>query len=253
MKFKQSSLKRFVYSFLLSILVQSSGTLVQSDRPAFCNFILVVNLKKTYPEAVAKKKKRKSADWFIKRSKKGKPGELEDLFQKRFLAKAQEVDASTKRTTCADYSLKNIDVAINELEEKITIALQLWDMSGLEVEKYWVILPYCATGTQGILVFMDMTDPTTLVYLNDWMDALNHAMNRDLIAEIPCILISTDHQSTKTHKISQDDINVFNESYAIQAHYSFNHGLETLTEHDLNTILQKLTKKILKKKKLIKL
>ena len=91
MKFKQSSLKRFVYPFLLIILAQSSVVVAQSDRPAFCDFLLVVNLKNTYPEAVAKKKKRKSADWFIKRSKKGKPGELEDLFQKRFLAKAQEV------------------------------------------------------------------------------------------------------------------------------------------------------------------
>ena len=145
----------------------------------------------------------------------------------------------TKASIGVSYSLKNIDVAINELQEKISIALQVWHMSG--EGRFRSILPYYIPGTQGILLFIDMTNPKTLDYLNDWMNTINH-----VIAEIPCILISTNHQSTKT---SQDDINAFNESYAIQAHYSFNHGLETLTEHDLNTVLQKLTKLILKKRK----
>ena len=90
MKFKQSTLKKFVIPVIMVLIIQTSPTLSINNQSDFSNFILAVNLKCTYPEAVAKKKKLKSADWFLKRAKKANPQKLEDQFNQRLTAKAKE-------------------------------------------------------------------------------------------------------------------------------------------------------------------
>ena len=85
---KQTTLKKFVLPILL-ILVTSSAILpTNTDKYDFSRFILRISLTKTYPEAISMKKGNKSADWFIQKSKKGKPREIEKLISNTLLEKA---------------------------------------------------------------------------------------------------------------------------------------------------------------------
>ena len=85
---KQTTLKKFVLPILL-ILVTSSAVLpTNSDREDFSRYIMRISLTKTYPEAISMKKGNKSADWFIRKSRKGRPREIEKLISNTLLEKA---------------------------------------------------------------------------------------------------------------------------------------------------------------------
>ena len=85
---KQTTLKKFVLPILL-ILVTSSAVLpTNSDKEDFSRYVMRISLTKTYPEAISMKNGNKSADWFIRKSKKGKPHEIEKLISNTLLEKA---------------------------------------------------------------------------------------------------------------------------------------------------------------------
>lgn len=85
---KQTTLKKFVLPILL-ILVTSNAVLPSNnDKEDFSRFIMRISLTKTYPEAISMKKGSKSADWFIQKSKKGKPREIEKIISNTLLEKA---------------------------------------------------------------------------------------------------------------------------------------------------------------------
>ena len=85
---KQTTLKKFVLPILL-ILVTSSAVLpTNSDKEDFSRYIMRISLTKTYPEAISMKKGNRSADWFIRKSRKGKPREIEKLISNTLLEKA---------------------------------------------------------------------------------------------------------------------------------------------------------------------
>jgi hypothetical protein len=88
--YKQTTLKKFVIPVLLILVTQSSFFPSSSDKDDFSRFILKISLKRTYPEAQSMKHGSKSADWFIKRSKKGKPQMLEKLANRALLNSSQE-------------------------------------------------------------------------------------------------------------------------------------------------------------------
>ena len=48
-------------------------------------------MTQTFPERISMKKGHKSADWFIQKSKKGKPQNLENLINKSLLERATEI------------------------------------------------------------------------------------------------------------------------------------------------------------------
>ena len=85
---KQTTLKKFVLPILLILVMQSAVLPSESDKNDFSKFILRISLTKTYPEAISMKKGNKSADWFIQKSKKGKPKELEKIINNTLLEKA---------------------------------------------------------------------------------------------------------------------------------------------------------------------
>ncbi|OLS26248.1 MAG: hypothetical protein HeimC3_10270 [Candidatus Heimdallarchaeota archaeon LC_3] len=86
--FKQTTLKKFVLPILLILTVQSNVLPSQADQEDFSRFILRISLKQTFPEAQSMKQGGKSADWFIKKSKKGNPRKLENLVNKTLLENA---------------------------------------------------------------------------------------------------------------------------------------------------------------------
>ena len=86
--YKQTTLKKFVLPLLLILVSQSAILPTESNREDFSRFILHISLTKTYPEALSTKKGNKSADWFIEKSKKGKPKDLERHISNTFLEKA---------------------------------------------------------------------------------------------------------------------------------------------------------------------
>lgn len=87
---KQTTLKKFVLPLLLILVSQSLILPSQNDKEDFSRFILQISLTQTFPERISMKKGHKSADWFIKKSKRGKPQKLEHLINKTLSEKAAE-------------------------------------------------------------------------------------------------------------------------------------------------------------------
>ena len=73
---------------MYKLVSQSSIFPTQNDKEDFSRFLLQLSLNKTFSERISMKKGNKSADWFIKKSKKGKPQQLENLINKTLLEKA---------------------------------------------------------------------------------------------------------------------------------------------------------------------
>ena len=89
--FKQTTLKKFVLPILLILATQSNALPSQADQDDFSRFILNISLKQTYSEAQSMKKRNKSADWFIKKSKKGNPRVLENLVNNTLLENTSSI------------------------------------------------------------------------------------------------------------------------------------------------------------------
>ncbi|KKL59978.1 hypothetical protein LCGC14_2209930 [marine sediment metagenome] len=89
--FKQTTLKKFVLPILLILTTQSNVLSSQADQDDFSRFILKISLKRTYPEAQSMKKGSKSADRFIKKSKKGNPRALENLVNNTLLESTSSI------------------------------------------------------------------------------------------------------------------------------------------------------------------
>ena len=89
--YKQTTLKKFVLPLMYKLVSQSSIFPNQSDKEDFSRFLLQLSLNKTFSERISMKKGNKSADWFIQKSKKGKPQPLEDLINKTLLDESSTI------------------------------------------------------------------------------------------------------------------------------------------------------------------
>ena len=89
--YKQTTLKKFVLPLLLILVSQSTILPTESNKEDFSRFILQISMTQTFPERISMKKGQKSADWFIQKSKKGKPQNLENLMNKSLLERATEI------------------------------------------------------------------------------------------------------------------------------------------------------------------
>lgn len=85
LSFKQTTLKKFVIPLLISIIVQNGFITTTNDQDAFSQFILQISLKQDYPESLSMKRGHKSADWFIKNSKKGFAKDLQRNFNTKLM------------------------------------------------------------------------------------------------------------------------------------------------------------------------
>jgi hypothetical protein len=89
--FQQTTLKKFVLPVLVVLIVQTAILPVQSDQNDFSRFILKISMKQTFAENLSMKNRHKSADWFIRKSKKGNPRKLEHSININLLNQAQGI------------------------------------------------------------------------------------------------------------------------------------------------------------------
>ncbi|MHA2297449.1 MAG: Rab family GTPase [Candidatus Hodarchaeales archaeon] len=84
----------------------------------------------------------------------------------------------TKSTIGVDFFLKNVILDDPESGLNQRAALQIWDMAGEERFRY--ILPYYIMGTEGILYIFDITEPTSLAALDEWLDVTKTHLSGDV-------------------------------------------------------------------------
>ena len=90
MRFRQSSLKKFVLPFLTILLLSGASGVNPADTNDFKVFMLTMNLQHEYPEHIASKKNRKSADWFFDRARHLKVDIFSAKVRKLLLEKAHD-------------------------------------------------------------------------------------------------------------------------------------------------------------------
>ena len=83
--YKQTTLKKFVIPILSNLTSKSGFLTCKADQEDFSRFLLKISLKKTFTENQSMKQNCKSADWFIKKSKRGSPQNLENLVNETLL------------------------------------------------------------------------------------------------------------------------------------------------------------------------
>lgn len=146
-------------------------------------------------------------------------------------------DAGTKATLGVDFSLKK--VTISNPKHKYLIDLHLWDIAG--EDRFKEILPYYLSGTNGIMLVFDITNPLSLNVLNLWIKVVKNHLTED----IPIILISSKHDLTS--EISMDDIQIFMQTHSIHTYLP----ACSLDGYGVTIAFQKLAKLIIKNKGLI--
>ena len=94
-------------------------------------------------------------------SRVGKTTAIQHFIDKKFVSIQHP-------TIGVDFSLKSISL-IHDMTLSIpqSVILQLWDIAG--EKKFRTIMPYYLTGTQGIILVCDCTNPLTLVLLDEFL------------------------------------------------------------------------------------
>ena len=118
----------------------------------------------------------------------------------------------TQFTIGVDFSLKNIELVLDSVSKKnLQVVLQIWDVAG--ESRFRNIIPYYFSGTQGIVLTFDCTNPSTLGSLNEWLDIIHKYYH----AKLPIILISTKHDLKSN--INIDELKEFQKLHDIEDYY----------------------------------
>jgi small GTP-binding protein len=88
-----------------------------------------------------------------------------------------------KTTIGSQFAVKNITVARNDGSE-VTVKLQIWDVAGQS--RFQILRPMYYRGSSGGILVYDVTRRRTFMVLQEWMDELTKAINK----EIPLILVA---------------------------------------------------------------
>jgi len=78
------------------------------------------------------------------------------------------------------------------------IDLQIWDFAG--EERFRELLPHYCLGASGAFLLYDITDPSTLEHLKDWISVIKKA-----IVAIPIILIGTKRDLENAREITYSE------------------------------------------------
>lgn len=153
---------------------------------------------------------------------------------KRFIE--DQFYTETKATLGVDFLLKK--VTINDSLYKYSIDLHLWDIAGEDRFKF--ILPYYLTGTNGLMLVFDITNPLSLNELNSWMKLIKY----HLTESVPLMLISSKHDLDSA--ISMNDIQRFMQKHSINTYFC----TCSLDGHGVTNAFQKLAELIIKNERL---
>ncbi|MHA1311650.1 MAG: Rab family GTPase [Candidatus Helarchaeota archaeon] len=102
---------------------------------------------------------------------------------------------NTKMTIGVDFSAVKIR-ASTSLGEKV-ITLQIWDFGG--EERFRFILPGYVVGASGAILCFDLTKPSTLESLPEWIELI-----RSKVPDIPIILVGTKSDLVEYRKVDHD-------------------------------------------------
>ena len=137
----------------------------------------------------------------------------------------------TKSTIGVDFSLKN--VSLEDLGSE-RIALQIWDMAG--EERFRNILPYYIAGTQGIILVFDITNPSSLEALDEWIDVIKSFLPGD----VPMILLAA--KCDLDQVVPEETIQEFRDRASIKFYFQ----TSSYNGENVNDAFTELTKMIAK-------
>jgi small GTP-binding protein len=135
----------------------------------------------------------------------------------------------TKSTLGVDFFWKKVNI------EDTQIDLQLWDFGGQEVFRH--ILKNYATGANGALLLIDLTNESSLAQIDNWVDIF-----RENDQNLPIILLGT--------KLDLSDLIVIEDKTALflKEKYSFIDYIKvsSKTDENVNLAFQLLAQNIIK-------
>ena len=131
-------------------------------------------------------------------------------------------------TIGVDFSLKSVSL-IHTMMPSIpeSVILQLWDIAG--EKKFRTIMPCYLTGTQGIILACDCTNPLTLVQLDEYLELVKLYLDT---TRIPTILMSTKHDLPSI--LDPADIDVFMHEHKIHEYFP----TSAVTGLNIDTVFQ---------------
>ena len=139
----------------------------------------------------------------------------------------------TQFTIGVDFSLKNIELSLDSVSKKnLQVVLQIWDVAG--ESRFRNIIPYYFSGTQGIILAFDCTDPSTLSSLYDWLDIIH----KYYPSKLPSVLMST--KNDLKSNIDIDELRKFQALHNIHNYYS----TSSLNGENINTAFNRLAELI---------
>ncbi len=117
---------------------------------------------------------------------------------RRYLTKV--FDEDIKLTLGTDFSVKYLEI------EGKKIALQIWDFAG--EERYKVVLPGYATGSNGGIFMYDITRYNTLTGLDSWLSMFKRGADE----QIPIIIIGGKSDLQEKKSVSTEEAERYTES-----------------------------------------
>lgn len=87
-----------------------------------------------------------------------------------------------KTTIGSQFAVKNVDIKRDI--GNVTVKLQIWDVAGQS--RFQILRPMYYRGSSGGLLVYDVTRRRTFIVLEEWLDELHKAINK----EIPLVLVA---------------------------------------------------------------
>ena len=87
-----------------------------------------------------------------------------------------------KTTIGSQFAVKNVDIARDPTN--VTVKLQIWDVAGQS--RFQILRPMYYRGSSGGLLVFDVTRRRTFIVLEEWLDELHKAINK----QIPLVLVA---------------------------------------------------------------
>ncbi|MFX1326323.1 MAG: Rab family GTPase [Promethearchaeota archaeon] len=144
------------------------------------------------------------------------------------------VVSDTALTVGVDFYWKKVEIGENHYK------LQLWDFLG--GEKFQNLLSYYVTGSRGVLLFYDITNPSSFNNIDDWLEVIRKQVGTEKNAPI-IMLVGNKTDLDDTRQVSAEDGKIFAKSREIQGFIE----CSAKTGKNVSSIFNSLTQLMVKK------
>ena len=130
-----------------------------------------------------------------------------------------------RMTIGADFSVKSVDV------DGRIVTLRIWDCAC--ERRFRVLLPAFAKGADGALIIYDVTNRSTLAYIDDWLQVLKYFIESEQ-NRIPIIMVGNKTDLEDAREVSRDEGIEFAKSRGLDGYLecSFKSGKNALETFD---------------------